>query len=148
MRIGRGLDRRMIAVERLVIGYSDAPVCAPLTFVVRPGQALAVVGPNGAGKSTLLRTLVGILEPLSGDVSVLGAPLDERTAEFRAAVATVFDDDAFFPSLTVAEHPNAPGAAATLRLDPQWLVVIGCAWGLALLLGLMSRIGPVALTSA
>ncbi|MDN5557853.1 MAG: ABC transporter ATP-binding protein [Ruaniaceae bacterium] len=94
----------MIAAENLVIGYSDAPVCAPITFSVQPGHALAVVGPNGAGKSTLLRTLVGVLEPLSGDVSVLGAPLDERAVDFRAAVATVFDDDAFFPSLTVAEH--------------------------------------------
>lgn len=43
---------------------------------------------------------------------------------------------------------EAPGSAAPLRLDPEWLVVIGCAWALSLLVALMSRIGPVALTSA
>lgn len=93
-----------LTVEELRIGYFEASICDQITLSIDPGDALVVVGPNGAGKSTFLRTIVGTLDPIDGAVEVMGAPLDERTADFRASVATVFDDDAFFPSLTVAEH--------------------------------------------
>ena len=44
-----------------------------------PGEVLAIVGPNGSGKTTLFRTLLGILPPLGGEVSVSGsAPADYR----------------------------------------------------------------------
>ncbi len=79
-------------------------MCAPVSFTLRPGKAVALVGPNGSGKSTVLRAVLGLLAPLSGTVTVLGEPVDERRAEFRCAVASVLDDDAWFPALTVAEH--------------------------------------------
>lgn len=94
----------LLEVDDLAIGYDEAVVCDPITLEMTSGEILAVVGPNGAGKSTFLRTVVGTLEAVSGDVRLFGAPRDERTVEFRSAVATVFDDDSFFPSLTVAEH--------------------------------------------
>jgi ABC-2 type transport system ATP-binding protein len=94
----------LLAAEDLSVGYGAEPVCAPVTLEVHPGSAVGLVGPNGAGKSTVLQTMVGLLPPLAGTVSFAGQPVDERSAEFRRAVAGVLDDDAFFPSLTGAEH--------------------------------------------
>lgn len=94
----------LVAAHGLLVGYAEDPVCPAITLAVRPGEALAVVGQNGAGKSTLLRTVTGILDPLGGTLTVLGGPVDERTRDFRAAVAVLGDDDVFFPALTVAEH--------------------------------------------
>ncbi|MCZ2822913.1 MULTISPECIES: ABC transporter ATP-binding protein [unclassified Modestobacter] len=94
----------LLAAEQLSVGYGDAPVCAPVTVSVAPGTAVALVGPNGAGKSTVLQTMVGLLPPLAGTVRFAGGPVDERDAGFRRSVAGVLDDDAFFPSLTGAEH--------------------------------------------
>ncbi len=96
------LDR--VRVEKLQAGYGGKAVCGVASFSLRSGQALALVGPNGAGKSTVVKTVVGQLEPVSGTVLVNGAPVDDRTLDFRREVAVVFDDDAFFPSLTVEEH--------------------------------------------
>lgn len=93
-----------VRADGLVVGYDGVPVCAPATFEVRAGQAVAVVGSNGSGKSTLLRAVLGLLVPLRGRVEVLGSEVDERTARFRAAVAGVLDEDAWFPGLTVREH--------------------------------------------
>ena len=94
----------LLAAEDLSVGYGAEPVCAPVTLEVAAGSAVGLVGPNGAGKSTVLQTMVGLLPPLAGSVSFAGEPVDERSAEFRRAVAGVLDDDAFFPSLTGAEH--------------------------------------------
>lgn len=88
----------------LQVGYGDGAVCAPASFTVPAGRVIALVGANGSGKSTVLRTVLGLLEPMGGEVMVFGAAVDERRAAFRAAVASVLDDDAWFPALTVAEH--------------------------------------------
>jgi ABC-2 type transport system ATP-binding protein len=94
----------LLAAAALEVGYGSTPVCAPVDLDLQPGRALGLIGPNGAGKSTLLQTLVGLLDPVAGTVSFAGAPVDERRADFRRAVATVLDEDAFFPSLTGREH--------------------------------------------
>jgi ABC-2 type transport system ATP-binding protein len=94
----------LLHATALLVGHGDVPVCAPVTFALEPGTALALVGPNGAGKSTLLQTLVGLLPPLEGTVLFDGREVDERQASFRRDVAEVLDDDAFFPSLTAREH--------------------------------------------
>ncbi|SCX58359.1 ABC-type multidrug transport system, ATPase component [Klenkia marina] len=94
----------LLEVHDLSVGYGGEPVCAPVTVAVAAGTALGVIGPNGAGKSTVLQTLVGLLPPIGGTVEFDGRPVDEREAAFRRDVVTVLDDDAFFPSLTGAEH--------------------------------------------
>lgn len=94
----------VIRVDDLVLSYGGEPVCAPVSFTLAAGRALALVGANGSGKSTVLRAVLGLLEPVSGSLSVLGREVDEREASFRAQVSSVLDDDAYFPALTVGEH--------------------------------------------
>ncbi len=97
-------DAPLVHARRLRVGYSSESVCAPLDLRVRAGEVLALVGPNGAGKSTVLRTVLGLLTPIDGELTVFGREVDERDAEFRARVAAVLDDDAWFPVLTSREH--------------------------------------------
>jgi ABC-type multidrug transport system ATPase subunit len=94
----------LLRADGLLVGYAGDPVAPSVDLTVHAGSALGVVGANGAGKSTLLQTLVGLLTPLAGEVRFAGEPVDERRAGFRRDVATVLDDEAFFPSLTGREH--------------------------------------------
>lgn len=61
-----------VDARQLVIGYPGDVVVEGLEVLVRPGTSLALVGTNGSGKSTLLRTIVGLLRPLGGSLTVLG----------------------------------------------------------------------------
>jgi ABC-2 type transport system ATP-binding protein len=88
----------------LLVGYGSDPVAPPVDLTLATGRALGLVGANGAGKSTLLQSLTGLLEPLAGEVRFAGRPVDERRADLRRDMATVLDDEAFFPSLTGREH--------------------------------------------
>lgn len=94
----------VVTARDLAVGYGGSPVCSPATFTLEVGQALFLVGVNGAGKSTLLRTVCGTLPALGGQVTVLGAKPEPRSAAFRAAVARDLGEETFFPALTVREH--------------------------------------------
>jgi len=95
---------QVVRARDLLVGYGAAPVCAPVSFTLGEGRAVALVGANGSGKSTVLKAVLGLLAPIAGGVEVLGRPVDERQTWFRREVSSVLDDDAYFPALTVAEH--------------------------------------------
>lgn len=63
-----------IEASGLGIGYPGEMVVQDVDLGVPAGGSLALVGTNGSGKSTLMRTLVGLLAPLAGRISVLGRP--------------------------------------------------------------------------
>jgi zinc transport system ATP-binding protein len=63
-----------IALRDVSFAYDGAPVLMHVSLRLEPGRFMALVGPNGGGKSTLVRLLLGLLEPDSGEISVLGRP--------------------------------------------------------------------------
>lgn len=94
----------VLDVENLLVGYAGSPVCGVVSATVRAGEILGIVGANGAGKSTVARTIAGRQAALAGEVKVHGLLIDADAVPFRREVSAVFDDDLFFPSLTVREH--------------------------------------------
>jgi ABC-type Mn2+/Zn2+ transport system ATPase subunit len=61
-----------IHASSLNIGYKDEAIVPDINLELRKGQALALIGTNGSGKSTLLRTIVNLLKPLNGALTVFG----------------------------------------------------------------------------
>jgi zinc transport system ATP-binding protein len=57
-------------------GYGNNPALENVSLRVPKGEFLAVIGPNGGGKTTLLRLVLGLIEPASGAVRVLGETPD------------------------------------------------------------------------
>lgn len=86
----------VVNANHLAIGY-DKPL-STVHFTVRKGQKVAILGENGKGKSTLLKTLVGMIQPLSGSYRI-GTDVDYIYFDQQAAVTecddpekTVLDD--------------------------------------------------------
>ncbi len=64
-----------------------------VSLSVKRGETLALIGESGSGKSTLARILLGLDEPSSGEVSMLGRPLSNLSPMERARfVQPVFQD--------------------------------------------------------
>jgi iron complex transport system ATP-binding protein len=72
------------AAERLAFGYPGRTVGGDVSIAVAPGEALALLGPNGGGKTTLLKTMLGLLKPHAGAVSLDGRPMTSLSVAERA----------------------------------------------------------------
>jgi ABC-2 type transport system ATP-binding protein len=64
----------MLEVKNLVKRYDNFNAVDDLSFEVYQGDVFGLLGPNGAGKTTTIRTIMDILKPDAGTVSVLGQP--------------------------------------------------------------------------
>ena len=61
-----------ILASDLSIGYSKEVIVPHISFDLGPGQAFALIGTNGSGKSTLLKTIVALLPPMGGQLTIFG----------------------------------------------------------------------------
>jgi phospholipid/cholesterol/gamma-HCH transport system ATP-binding protein len=96
-----------VAAHGLAIGWDEVTLIEDITFEVAPGEIFAILGGSGTGKSTLLRYLVGLEEPLKGDIDVAGkgAPdLDHGLPPF----GVMFQQGALLGSMTVLENTELP----------------------------------------
>lgn len=104
----RAPGKFVIEAEGLVLGY-DSALTQPLTFVIERGQKIAVKGVNGLGKSTLLKTMLGIIPPFSGSVTVddtveTGYFEQEHAAGRNTALDEIWQE---YPSMTNAQVRGA-----------------------------------------
>lgn len=60
----------MIKCNNLSVGYGMQAVREGINFSVKEGDYLFVCGENGAGKSTLMKTILGLIEPISGEMII------------------------------------------------------------------------------
>jgi ABC-type branched-subunit amino acid transport system ATPase component len=95
----------LLETAGLRAGYGNVEIVRGLDLRVEPGEVVALLGANGAGKTTTLLTISGELDPLGGEVRVLGCrdrdPLHIRA---RRGLAFVTQERAVLMNLTLAEN--------------------------------------------
>ncbi|MDO6736483.1 metal ABC transporter ATP-binding protein [Wenyingzhuangia sp. 2_MG-2023] len=67
-----------ISIDDLTVAYNYKPVLWDIDLQIPEGVLMAIVGPNGAGKSTLLKSVLDIIKPLAGSVTVYGKPYKKQ----------------------------------------------------------------------
>ena len=97
--------RFIFQTKDLVIGYDRPLTKAPLNLTFERNQKVAIVGANGIGKTTLLKSLLGIIQPLEGEVETgdfidLGYFEQEVEGSRQTPLEAVWDA---FPALNQAE---------------------------------------------
>jgi len=104
--------RNIIEVRDLAVGYGDRVVLEHISFEVRRGEVFAILGASGSGKSTLLKHLIGLYQPIAGDVLISGASLVRAEGEERLRLlqrfGVLYQSGALFGSLTAVENVRLP----------------------------------------
>ena len=77
-----------------------------LNLEINTGECFGLLGPNGAGKTTTIEILEGLLDPTSGQVSILGHKWNEDEREMREWLGISLQETRLSEKLTVRETVN------------------------------------------
>jgi ABC-2 type transport system ATP-binding protein len=69
----------MIQVDNLVKHYANIKAVDGVSFAVEKGEVFGLLGPNGAGKTTIIRTMMDIIKPDRGSITLMGQPVTEAS---------------------------------------------------------------------
>ncbi|WP_456406254.1 ABC transporter ATP-binding protein [Caldithrix abyssi] len=106
------MEKKVIRVQNLVSGYDERIVLDDISFEVVEGEILVILGTSGCGKTTLLKHLMGLMQPYSGAIQLLGHDLlkadENEMLKMMRQIGVLFQNGALLNSITVAENVAIP----------------------------------------
>ena len=116
-----------IIVENLQGGYNGIPVIHGCNMEIAQGEIVVIMGGSGSGKSTFLKHLIGLKEPMQGDVKLFGQSLYQtsiyKRMDLLKGIGVAFQSGALMSSMTIAENVALPLREHT-DLDEELIQVI------------------------
>jgi ABC-2 type transport system ATP-binding protein len=98
-----------IQVQNLRKLYGDKAAVDGLNLSVPQGCFFGFLGPNGAGKTTTIRMLMGVAQPTSGSIELLGLPMPDQGQQIKQQIGLVPDESLLFDHLTGGEFIEFTG---------------------------------------
>src|SRR5262245_58632890 len=96
----------MLELADVVAGYGRLQVMRRVSLDVQPVEIVCLLGGNAAGKSTTLKTVLGLVRPSAGSVTLQGERIDRLATEdiVRRGIALVPESRRIFARMTVWEN--------------------------------------------
>jgi len=105
----------VLKVDHMNVAYGKLQVVWDVSISISEGEVVAILGPNGSGKTTTLKSIIGLLQPISGTIrfkgkDIIGRPIHEMTTQ---GLVFVPEERNLFTAMTV--HENLLMGAYTIR---------------------------------
>src|SRR4249920_2838122 len=101
-------DLPAVVLDRVSFAFDDHVVLRDVSFSIPRGSMQILLGASGAGKSIVLKLILGLLRPDAGTIQVNGQRIDAMPESdllrLRTDIGMMFQENALFDSLTVAEN--------------------------------------------
>jgi len=121
----------MLEASQLECVRGDRRLFAGVSFRLEGGELLNLQGKNGAGKTSLLRMLVGLAQPVAGEITWRGEPIRKLAEDYRAELCYMGHHNAIKEELTPLENLLASARLAGEPLSEEQALEALYAVGLA-----------------
>ncbi len=93
-----------LEVKNMSSGYRQIPVLKDIDFSIEYGEIVGLIGLNGAGKSTLLKTILGLLIPQKGTITIDSHTILDDHSRYAQHIAYIPETPVLYEELTLKEH--------------------------------------------
>jgi phospholipid/cholesterol/gamma-HCH transport system ATP-binding protein len=101
-----------VSVRGLRMGYGRRVLLEDASFDVARGEIMVILGGSGCGKSSLMKNIIGLYQPMAGEILVDGESIVQARGEAKAALqrkmGVMYQSGALFGSLNVLENVRFP----------------------------------------
>jgi len=94
----------ILSAKNLTKSFGDIQAVRGVSFRIARGEIFGLLGPNGAGKTTTIAMLTSLLAPSSGQVSIAGLEVDERSTAVKSKIGLVPQEMALYPTLSAYDN--------------------------------------------
>ena len=94
----------MIEIRDVAKRFGPKVVLDGITLDIAKGESLVVIGGSGTGKSVLLKSVLGLIKPERGSISVAGRKVKGHDAQIMDKIGMLFQGGALFDSLPVWQN--------------------------------------------
>ncbi|WP_285247705.1 MULTISPECIES: ABC transporter ATP-binding protein [unclassified Pseudarthrobacter] len=109
----------LLEISDLRVAYGARTVVDGLTLEVRRGEIFGLLGPNGAGKTSTLSVLEGLIEPVSGRVSVNGMDIQQHPLEVKSLLGVQLQSSSFQDELSIGQIVKVYGGLYGVKLSRE-----------------------------
>lgn len=102
-RDGRHLENPAVEFRDIDIAYGKFVAVRDFSLAIRKGSFVTLLGPSGCGKTTILRSIAGLVDISSGQISIGGRRVDDVPI-YRRNIGLVFQSYALFPHKSVFDN--------------------------------------------
>jgi ABC-2 type transport system ATP-binding protein len=98
------MNNYVISTKNLIKKYGTKTVVDDLNLSIPEGEIYGLLGPNGAGKSTVILMLLGLTEPSSGELSVLGYSPTKEPLKIKRLTGYLPEKVGFYEDMTSVQN--------------------------------------------
>ena len=105
-------DNIVLSLRDVEIGYGGRTIMRDINFDVERGEIIAILGQSGCGKSSLLKNIIGLYQPLKGEINIFGENIvamgEVERQEMMKKIGITYQSGALLGSLTLGENVALP----------------------------------------
>jgi phospholipid/cholesterol/gamma-HCH transport system ATP-binding protein len=102
----------IIVVKDLTVILGGQKILDSISFEVFKGEVFVVLGGSGCGKSTLLKHMIGLMQPVSGEIQIEGSDIVQADGENKIGIlkkfGVMYQQGALFGSMNLLENVSLP----------------------------------------
>jgi len=108
-----------VELQNVVKRYNEIVAVDGVDLIIKRGEIFGLLGPNGSGKSTTLKMLIGLVQPDSGSVNVLGVNVQNDPVAVKQLVGYVPESPRLYEFLTGIEYLDFIGDIYSMQTEEK-----------------------------
>ncbi len=121
-------SKEVLTIKNLRKSFGENHVLKGFSMELHKGENLVIMGKSGSGKSVMIRCLVGLMQPDSGTVEIMGEDISKLKRKeldgLRTKIGFLFQGSALYDSMTVRENLEFPLRRQKKDHDEKYAMVI------------------------